>query len=132
LWVWPDDSMSAHTDASSVQPPIEEEVAAYFTRSYEQGGRSHMIRYLPYGYDVFLENSLDPAHYPVSHHGISPGVDRYSARPIGGRLADGFGEIPAKVAIDYATGVLGGAVGHIEFRKPSVILLSALPPPGQK
>ncbi len=36
------------------------------------------MRELPYGYDVLIENLLDPAHVPWAHHGVSGGGDRYS------------------------------------------------------
>jgi phenylpropionate dioxygenase-like ring-hydroxylating dioxygenase large terminal subunit len=29
-----------------------------------------VFRDIPYGWDMFMENTLDPAHAPVSHHGI--------------------------------------------------------------
>eukprot|EP00210_Caulerpa_lentillifera_P006829 g6528.t1 len=131
LWVWPDDSVSAYADSELTGPPIEKEVAAYFERSYVQGGHPHFIRYVPYGYDVMLENTLDPSHYPVSHHGSSPGISRYNAKPIKGKLVSGFGEIPADIAIEYDS-EFSGNLGHIEFRKPSVVIIGPQRSPDEK
>lgn len=38
------------------------------------------FRDLPYSYDVLVENLLDPAHLPFSHHGLSPALSRWVGR----------------------------------------------------
>lgn len=72
LWVWPDSGPDAKLQSAltplSVMPllddngnPIPEENVIY---------NNYNFRELPYGADYFLENVVDPAHVPVSHHNV--------------------------------------------------------------
>ncbi|KAG2443553.1 hypothetical protein HXX76_001905 [Chlamydomonas incerta] len=40
------------------------------------------MRELPYSYEVLLENLLDPAHLPFSHHGLNPFLNRSAGGPM--------------------------------------------------
>jgi len=52
------------------------------------------FRDLPYGWDYFMENVLDPAHVPVSHHGITG--NRYAAKHFEMKRATSFTERTAQ------------------------------------
>jgi phenylpropionate dioxygenase-like ring-hydroxylating dioxygenase large terminal subunit len=73
LWVWGDNGKEAQIESQQKQPAIipeleekDEKIVKLFWN----------IRDLPYGWDYFIENVTDPAHVPVSHHGIMG--NRYS------------------------------------------------------
>ncbi|KAL3805999.1 hypothetical protein ACHAXA_006419 [Cyclostephanos tholiformis] len=55
LWVWPDVGENSGLEAALSPVPIT-------LRRRKQE--------LPYGHDYFIENVVDPAHVPVSHHNI--------------------------------------------------------------
>eukprot|EP00590_Aulacoseira_subarctica_P004876 CAMPEP_0172427894 /NCGR_PEP_ID=MMETSP1064-20121228/44030_1 /TAXON_ID=202472 /ORGANISM="Aulacoseira subarctica , Strain CCAP 1002/5" /LENGTH=562 /DNA_ID=CAMNT_0013172377 /DNA_START=113 /DNA_END=1801 /DNA_ORIENTATION=+ len=69
LWVWPDASDDAR---------IESALAPVPTNNYEGEDIDEdrlwlgpwNFRELPYGHDYFIENVVDPAHVPVSHHNV--------------------------------------------------------------
>lgn len=101
LWLWPDDSPSAFTDAAASQPP-----ATVGLRSHAAAGKKPFnwyMRDLSYGHDVLLENLVDPAHLPFSHHKLGPALDRSKAEPMpfkpiksrAGALQEGNGDLRA-------------------------------------
>ena len=73
LWIWPESGPDANLESAltpaPVMPPptdkhgnpIPEENILYNTYNFRE---------LPYGADYFLENVVDPAHVPVSHHNV--------------------------------------------------------------
>ncbi|GLC46793.1 hypothetical protein PLESTB_001942000 [Pleodorina starrii] len=75
LWVWGEGGPAAAAAAAAKQPMLPPEVQD--DGSPVPGasllGWSH--RDLPYGHVYFIENVVDPAHVPVSHHNIAG--DRY-------------------------------------------------------
>lgn len=70
MWVWPDDSPTAFIDSAA------KEVEG---KNYHNDDRYSVsvpyMRELSYPFDFLLENILDPAHVPFSHHGYLVGVD---------------------------------------------------------
>jgi phenylpropionate dioxygenase-like ring-hydroxylating dioxygenase large terminal subunit len=67
LWVWSEAGSQAQLESELKTPRIVPEV--------ENASKKVMhlfwnVRDLPYGWDFFMENVSDPAHVPVSHHGI--------------------------------------------------------------
>jgi phenylpropionate dioxygenase-like ring-hydroxylating dioxygenase large terminal subunit len=67
LWVWAEAGSQAQIESQSQTPRIVPELEEDSQRVV-QGFWN--IRDLPYGWDFFMENVADPAHVPVSHHGI--------------------------------------------------------------
>ena len=67
LWVWAESGLQAQIESKLRKPRIIPEVEENSDRVIKQ---SWNIRDLPYGWDFFMENVADPAHVPVSHHGI--------------------------------------------------------------
>ncbi|NET37351.1 MAG: Rieske 2Fe-2S domain-containing protein [Cyanothece sp. SIO1E1] len=67
LWVWPESGSQAALESQLQTPRIIPELE-------DNSGRTvklyWYVRDLPYGWDFFMENVADPAHVPVSHHGI--------------------------------------------------------------
>ncbi|MEB3343415.1 Rieske 2Fe-2S domain-containing protein [Okeania sp.] len=67
LWVWAESGEQAQVESQLREPrvipelenPSDKVVKLYWS-----------MRELPYGWDLFMENVSDPAHVPVSHHGI--------------------------------------------------------------
>ncbi|MGB7413823.1 MAG: Rieske 2Fe-2S domain-containing protein [Thermosynechococcaceae cyanobacterium] len=67
LWVWAESGAKAQLESQMREPRIISELE-------DQSGRVKKlfwyVRDLPYGWDFFIENVIDPAHVTVSHHGI--------------------------------------------------------------
>lgn len=68
LWVWPDSSDDSIIESALTKTPEME---------YDEGVDTERIwlgnwnfRELPYGHDFFIENVVDPAHVPISHHNV--------------------------------------------------------------
>ncbi|CAM9167557.1 unnamed protein product [Chrysoparadoxa australica] len=82
LWVWPVSGPLAFEQSKLRHPLLIPELE---DKELMASGRvvaaAIGIRDLPYGYDTFLDNVLDPAHVAVAHHGIMG--SRYTdAKPV--------------------------------------------------
>ncbi|NET60683.1 MAG: Rieske 2Fe-2S domain-containing protein [Symploca sp. SIO2E6] len=67
LWVWAESGPQAQQESQLRKPRLIPELES----DSEQVVKLFWnIRDLPYGWDFFMENIADPAHVPVSHHGI--------------------------------------------------------------
>ncbi len=67
LWVWAEPGFQAQLESQLPSPriiPELEDNSGKVVKLY------WYIRDLPYGWDSFMENVADPAHVPVSHHGM--------------------------------------------------------------
>ncbi len=67
IWVWPESGSQAKIESQARKPriiPELEENSDKVVKLYWS------VRDLPYGWDYFMENVADPAHVPVSHHGM--------------------------------------------------------------
>jgi phenylpropionate dioxygenase-like ring-hydroxylating dioxygenase large terminal subunit len=67
LWVWPESGSVAQAESQLRQPRIVPELEDSSDRVVKLFWN---MREYPYGWDFFMENVSDPAHVPVSHHGI--------------------------------------------------------------
>ena len=67
LWVWSESGALAQSESQLRTPRIVPELENDSDRIVHLFWN---IRDLPYGWDFFIENVVDPAHVPVSHHGI--------------------------------------------------------------
>lgn len=67
IWVWPDNSEASQSLSQERSPRIIPELEELPDRAIKL---FWYVRDLPYGWDFFMENVADPAHVPVSHHGI--------------------------------------------------------------
>ncbi|GAB4277923.1 MAG: Rieske 2Fe-2S domain-containing protein [Oscillatoriaceae cyanobacterium] len=67
LWVWPESGVKAQLESQERSPRIIPELDQDSDRVVQLFWN---VRDLPYGWDFFMENVADPAHVPVSHHGI--------------------------------------------------------------
>jgi len=116
LWAWPETGADAALESLSRRPnrirELEEEVPG--VRRLHWNSKD-----LPYGWDYFCENVLDPAHVPVSHHGIVG--DRYTGpsplsleivRPLSTQ-----GGFQMKVVTDNGE----AEPGLVEFRPPCLV-----------
>lgn len=68
LWIWPESGSDAKIESALTEIPnyklpnsVDESRIWYGPWNYRQ---------LPYGSDYFIENVVDPAHVPVSHHNV--------------------------------------------------------------
>eukprot|EP00986_Skeletonema_menzelii_P003164 scaffold932_cov139-Skeletonema_menzelii.AAC.23 len=69
LWTWPDSSDDAKIESALTPIPTND----YNGREVGEGRvwkGAWNFRELPYGHDFFIENVVDPAHVPVSHHNV--------------------------------------------------------------
>ncbi|WP_019507610.1 Rieske 2Fe-2S domain-containing protein [Pleurocapsa sp. PCC 7319] len=67
VWVWAESGEQAQLESQLRQPrtiPELDDNSGKVVKPFWN------IRDLPYGWDFFMENVADPAHVPVSHHGI--------------------------------------------------------------
>ena len=67
IWVWGESGKKAWQESQKLSPAIIPEVEEKSERIMPLYWN---IRDLPYGWDYFIENVTDPAHVPVSHHGL--------------------------------------------------------------
>jgi phenylpropionate dioxygenase-like ring-hydroxylating dioxygenase large terminal subunit len=67
LWVWAESGEQAQQESQSRPPRLISELEEHSTKVVKKFWN---IRDLPYGWDFFIENVSDPAHVPVSHHGL--------------------------------------------------------------
>jgi len=67
LWVWAESGQEAQAESQLRTPRIIPELEEDSDRVVQLFWN---VRDLPYGWDFFMENVSDPAHVPVSHHGI--------------------------------------------------------------
>ena len=67
LWVWAEPGAEGLTNSQTKAPRLIEELENPSKRVVQLFWNQ---RDLPYGWDYFMENVADPAHVPVSHHGI--------------------------------------------------------------
>ncbi|MBD2254179.1 Rieske 2Fe-2S domain-containing protein [Nostoc parmelioides] len=72
LWVWAEAGEQAEIESQLQTPRIVPELEDNSGKVIKSPWN---FRDLPYGWDYFMENVSDPAHVPVSHHGIIG--DRY-------------------------------------------------------
>lgn len=67
IWVWPEAGATADHNSQQRSPRLIPELDDDSDRVIKPFWN---IRDLPYGWDFFIENVADPAHVPVSHHGL--------------------------------------------------------------
>ncbi|AFY95955.1 Rieske 2Fe-2S domain-containing protein [Chamaesiphon minutus] len=67
LWVWAESGAKGAVESKNRSPRIISELEGKSDRVVKLFWN---IRDLPYGWDYFMENVADPAHVPVSHHGL--------------------------------------------------------------
>ncbi|CAI5998738.1 unnamed protein product [Closterium sp. NIES-64] len=75
IWFWPDCSPSAAAEAAAALPPPSLPEFDDPSFRYDTG-----MADLEYGYEMLMENLLDPAHVPFAHHKYQG--DRNKARPL--------------------------------------------------
>ncbi|CAI5501286.1 unnamed protein product [Closterium sp. Naga37s-1] len=75
IWFWPDYSPSAAAEAAAAPPPPTLPEFDDPTFRYDTG-----MSDLEYGYELLMENLLDPAHVPFAHHKYQG--DRNKASPL--------------------------------------------------
>ncbi|KAJ7527737.1 hypothetical protein O6H91_16G068700 [Diphasiastrum complanatum] len=74
VWFWPDPKEEARSLAASRLPPkVAELDDPSFTHQW-------IMRDMPFGFEVLIENLMDPSHVPFAHHKLQG--DRNKANPI--------------------------------------------------
>jgi phenylpropionate dioxygenase-like ring-hydroxylating dioxygenase large terminal subunit len=128
LWVWGEaggPGSDAAIEAALKQPAIIPELDEYGSRAKKL---TWSIRDMPYGWDYFIENVVDPAHVGVAHHGITG--NRYASDVAYDLVTErelsaegGFKQrvVPEK---EPTTGMGAGAVSYHEFKPPSMVHIS--------
>jgi phenylpropionate dioxygenase-like ring-hydroxylating dioxygenase large terminal subunit len=117
LWVWPDASEDSRIEAAlapvpslDMDPDVKEE------RIWKGNWN---FRELPYGHDYFIENVVDPAHVPISHHNV-----------VGSRYNDQSLTIQSlnpltKEGFSIATETPASSSGTTSFTAPSQVLIKS-------
>ncbi|KAG2436165.1 hypothetical protein HYH02_011669 [Chlamydomonas schloesseri] len=75
LWVWGSGGPGAEAEAAAKQPMLPPEIQEDGSGAPGVDAPGWSFRDLPYGHVYFVENVVDPAHVPVSHHKVAG--DRY-------------------------------------------------------
>ncbi|PIA59926.1 hypothetical protein AQUCO_00400649v1 [Aquilegia coerulea] len=84
LWFWPNSAYQYNDIAANEKPPYIPELddPSYYPPTIS-------TRDIPYGYEVLIENLMDPSHVPYAHYGImtwpsdeSSLADREGGRPM--------------------------------------------------
>jgi len=88
LWVWPDKSASAFSEAEKSSIPIEDDLADHLERCHEEGVFVHFVMQFPVSFDSLIENIFDESHIQGVHHGAIPGCSRYGIEPMNARLSE--------------------------------------------
>ena len=113
LWVWPDSSDDARIQSALTEVPslnlkndVKEDRVWKGTWNFRE---------LPYGHDYFIENVVDPAHVPISHHNIVG--NRYdeqtlSIKTLQSLTKDGFS-------------IMNSDGGGTNFKAPSQVLIKS-------
>nr|XP_019702374.1 protochlorophyllide-dependent translocon component 52, chloroplastic-like [Elaeis guineensis] len=120
VWFWPSTNPEYKDILMKERPP-------YIPELDDPSYKSAMgTRDLPYGYEVLMENLMDPAHVPYAHHGII----RLPKREVPGRAkADREGGFPIEITIETLniTGFLAKqGLGYPKFVAPCIFY--AMPP----
>ena len=106
VFVWPDPEIGAAARAAAAQPPpVPTEVLDALAQS-----PGWYVRDLGYDHTFLLENLTDPAHLPVSHHGLA-GLNRAKAKPVPMKPlpANGPGGPTLQVKVQEGTGGVWGS-----------------------
>lgn len=116
LWVWAESGDAAQLESQTRSPRLIPELEV---KSDHIVKLFWNIRDLPYGWDFFMENVADPAHVPVSHHGM-----------MGSRYQDAqyydmtrMGEMSTQDGVVYVTTPTPPAIATAirEFRPPCLM-----------
>jgi phenylpropionate dioxygenase-like ring-hydroxylating dioxygenase large terminal subunit len=73
LWVWPDSGSDAVLESELTPLSVMDDIVDKDGNTVPEENiiyNTYNFRELPYGADYFLENVVDPAHVPVSHHNV--------------------------------------------------------------
>ncbi|WOL19357.1 protochlorophyllide-dependent translocon component 52, chloroplastic [Canna indica] len=120
LWFWPNTDPQYQNIAMKEKPPYIEELD---DPSYSS---TTGMREFPYGYEVLIENLMDPAHVPYAHHGIMNMPKSLKNRP----NADREGGSPLNITID-ASSIIGFLAhrdfGFNKFIAPCIFFISSPP-----
>ncbi len=105
VWVWSESGTKAQLESQMRAPRIIPELEDPSDRVLKL---FWYVRDLPYGWDYFMENVADPAHVPVSHHGImgkredANYYDMFRVKEISAQDGLAFGITPTPAAIEKA------------------------------
>ncbi|CAE8645814.1 unnamed protein product, partial [Polarella glacialis] len=111
LFVWPENGPDAALEAALKEPPLIEEL-------HDPEKKDKWIKFpvnirdLELGWDVFLENAMDPAHFLVAHHNVT-----------GNRYTDPkWFDIQTERPLSTDSGVaVKGLPGIFDFRPPCLV-----------
>jgi phenylpropionate dioxygenase-like ring-hydroxylating dioxygenase large terminal subunit len=123
LWAWPDTSPARWVEAAAAEVPLVPEVEGEEVVPLQ--GR-WFVRDLPYAWDFFAENVLDPAHVDFAHHGIA-GFDAAAFKKFEMVAVEDNGPAGFTFASRPLDPTRRGAL-HI-FRPPSLITIRPGPDP---
>ncbi|CAM9359646.1 unnamed protein product [Ascophyllum nodosum] len=83
IWVWGENGPDAALESAMSSPALHKVAPGKKVLKNAVTQRD-----LPYGWDTFMENVMDPTHVEVSHHGLMG--NRYKAKPKPAELVDGI------------------------------------------
>jgi phenylpropionate dioxygenase-like ring-hydroxylating dioxygenase large terminal subunit len=120
LWTWPDSSDDAKIESALTPIPRNDYNGKEVDEDRVWKGVWN-FRELPYGHDFFIENVVDPAHVPVSHHNV-----------VGSRYGDLGMTLTTKTSLTKDGFSIGnknrageGSESIISFTAPSQVLIEA-------
>ncbi|WIA30048.1 hypothetical protein OEZ86_000143 [Tetradesmus obliquus] len=123
LWVWPDLAPTAAADAAATAVPVLPQLQD--DKLVPLQGR-WMTRDLPYSWDFFVENVMDPTHVDFAHHGVA-GFDATKFVTQDLRLHEDRG--PAGFVYQVVPSDPHKRGSYIHFNPPSLVTLQPGPDP---
>eukprot|EP00904_Undaria_pinnatifida_P002163 jgi/Undpi1/11948/HiC_scaffold_4.g01647.m1 len=124
IWVWGENGPDAVLESAVTSPPLIAELNdAEAVASGRVTAGAIYQRDLPYSWETFLENVVDPSHVVVAHHGIMGNRDM--AAPVRIEvLADTYGK--DGFIFKNNSPVEDAPDGFVEFRAPSLVMIDTM------
>ncbi|NES00116.1 MAG: Rieske 2Fe-2S domain-containing protein [Symploca sp. SIO1B1] len=127
VWIWPESGTQGQIESRQRSPRIVPELEENSDQVVQLWWN---IRDYPYGWDFWMENVLDPAHVPISHHGImgdryqhAQYLDMIRIREMSTQEGFSYEVTPTPVTIEPTA---------IDFQPPCLIRFSSTLPDGSR
>jgi len=122
MYVWPETGSDARIESALADVPVNDrfdQADAVKDGSVWKGPWSY--RELPYGHDYFLENVVDPAHVPISHHNVVG--SRYGDQTLNLKTGKPLDKTGFSIVSPGDAANAGGS--STTFKAPSQVLIEA-------
>lgn len=123
LWVWGENGVDAALESAVTPAPLIPELDDATIEPGRINIGAIYQRDLPYAWETFMENILDPSHVPISHHGIMGTRDMASPVSLA-LLTPKLSK--AGFTLQNNTPVWDRVDGYMHFRAPALVVIDAV------